>query len=154
MSRISFLGFIFYVVVLYGIALFVWSVIPRVNTIMHKKDFTKYWSIYSVIYWIAIVLFWTFFKSLGVYNIYEWLGIYLLFIIPCIISVIYFIIFRFFSSQEILKESLSKNEKVGISIASFLYFLLSPIPSLAFFYIIQRLVSFLVRWFGELHILS
>ena len=151
---VSFLEFIFYVVALYGIALLVWSVIPRVNTIIHKKDFTKYWSIYSVIYWIAVVLFWIFFKGLGVYSIYEWLEFYLLSIIPCIISVIYFIIFRFFSSQEILKESLSKNEKVGIAIASFLHFLLSPIPSLAFFYIIQRLVSFLVRWIGGLHILS
>ena len=151
---VSFLEFIFYVVALYGIALLVWSVIPRVNTIIHKKDFTKYWSIYSVIYWIAVVLFWIFFKGLGVYSIYEWLEFYLLFIIPCIISVIYFIIFRFFSSQEILKESLSKNEKVGIAIAGFLHFLLSPIPSLAFFYIIQRLVSFLVRWIGGLHILS
>ncbi|WP_158659392.1 hypothetical protein [Helicobacter trogontum] len=47
---VSFLEFIFCVVVLYGIALLVWSVISRVNTIMHKKDFTKYWSIYSVIY--------------------------------------------------------------------------------------------------------
>ena len=54
---VSFLEFIFYVVALYGIALLVWSVIPRVNTIIHKKDFTKYWSIYSVIYWIAVVLF-------------------------------------------------------------------------------------------------
>ena len=107
-----------------------------------------------MIYWIAVVLFWIFFKGLGVYSIYEWLEFYLLSIIPCIISVIYFIIFRFFSSQEILKESLSKNEKVGIAIASFLHFLLSPIPSLAFFYIIQRLVSFLVRWIGGLHILS
>lgn len=154
MSRASFLEFIFYVVVLYGIALLVWSVIPRANIVIHKKDFVKYWSIYSVIYWIVAVLFWIFFKSLGAYSIYEWLEFYLLFIIPCIISVIYFIIFRFCSSQEIIKESLSKNEKVGIAIAGFLHFLLSPVPSLAFFYIIQRLVSFLVRWIGGLHILS
>ncbi|WP_165815644.1 hypothetical protein, partial [Helicobacter cinaedi] len=73
MSRASFLEFIFYVVVLYGIALLVWSVIPRVNTIIHKKDFIKYWGIYSVVYWIVAVLFWSFFKSLKVYSIYEWL---------------------------------------------------------------------------------
>ena len=131
MSRASFLEFIFYTIVLYGIALLVWSVIPRVNTIIHKKNFTKYWSIYSVIYWIVAVLFWIFFKSLGAYSIYEWLEFYLLFIIPCIISVIYFIIFRFFSSQEILKESLSKNEKVGIAIASLIHFFIAPVFSVA-----------------------
>lgn len=154
MSRTFFLEFIFYTIVLYSIALLVWSMIPRVNMVMHKKDFIKYWSIYSVAYWIVAVLFWIFFKSLRVYSIYEWLGFYLIFIILCIISVIYFAIFRFFSSQEIIKESLSKNEKIGIAMVSLLHFLLSPIPSLAFFYIIQRLLSFLVRLIGGLHILS
>ena len=133
MSRTFFLEFIFYTIVLYSIALLVWSMIPRVNMVMHKKDFIKYWSIYSVAYWIVAVLFWIFFKSLRVYSIYEWLGFYLIFIILCIISVIYFAIFRFFSSQEIIKESLSKNEKIGIAMVSLLHFLLSPIPSLAFF---------------------
>lgn len=151
---VSFLEFIFYVVVLYGIALLVWSVIPRVNMVMHKKDFIKYWGIYSVVYWIVAVLFWSFFKSLKVYSIYEWLGFYLIFIILCIVSVIYFAIFKFFSNQEIIKKPLSKNEKIGIAMVSFLHFLLSPIPSLAFFYIIQRLMSFLVRLIGGLHILS
>lgn len=154
MSRAYFLEFIFYTIVLYGIALLVWSVIPRVNMVMHKKDFIKYWSICSVAYWIVAVLFWIFFKSLRVYSIYEWLGFYLVFIILCIVSVIYFAIFRFFSNQEIIKESLSKNEKIGIAMISFLHFLLSPILSLAFFYIIQRLLSFLVRLIGGLHILS
>ncbi len=107
MSRSSFLEFIFYTIVLYGIVLLIWSVISRVNAIIHKKDFIKYWSIYSVAYWIVAILFWSFFKSLGIYSIYEWLTLYLISIILCIVSVIYFAIFRFFGDQKNIKESLS-----------------------------------------------
>lgn len=139
-----------YISILYGFVLFIWNFIKPVYIVLHKKDFIKYWNICSVLYWIVTLITWKIYKILKIYPSFNWP---LLSIIFCLISNIYFIVFRYFSHQEIIKESISKNEKIGIAIVSLIHFLLSPIPSQAFFYIIQRLVSFLVRLTGRLHVL-
>lgn len=139
----DFFDFSFVTIIVYGIILLIWALIPPINKTIHKKDFIRYWSVWGMLYWILSVIVYEISKILGFYNnIAEW---FLLSIISCVISVIYFMVLRFFSRQEIIKQSLSKNEKIGIVIVSFIHFLISPPPSVAFFYIINRAVKFLIR---------
>ena len=141
MSRSNFIDFTLSTIILYGIVLLIWTVIPRVNKTICKKDFITYWSIYSISCWVLAIIFLKISKN----YIAEWFA---LSIIAYIASIIYFIGFRFWNDKKIIKESLSKNEKIGIFITSFIHFLISPIPSLAFFYIISRIVEFLIKLIG------
>lgn len=119
--------------VLYGLMLFIWVLIKPVYRVLHKKDFIKYWNIDSVVYWILVVIAWGIYKLLGLYPFFDWL---LLSIVPCVISNIYFMVFRFFSNQEIIEETLSKNEKKGIVVASFIHFLIAPAFVVGFLFLL------------------
>ena len=119
-----------YISVLYGFVLFIWNFIKPVYIILHKKDFIKYWSIYSVSYWI-VGLSILYLSKIFKIQFADWFAFFPIAILYILISNIYFIVFRFFSSQEILKESLSKNEKVGIAIVSLIHFFIAPVFSVA-----------------------
>ena len=118
-----------YISILYGFVLFIWIFIKPIYIVLHNKDFLKYWNIYGVSYWISTLIVWKIYKILKIYTFFDLL---LLSIVFCFISNIYFIIFRFFSKQEVIKETLSKKQKIGIAIASFIHFLISPIFCVAF----------------------
>ena len=118
-----------YISILYGFVLFIWIFIKPIYIVLHNKDFLKYWNIYGVSYWISTLIVWKIYKILKIYTFFDLL---LLSIVFCFISNIYFIIFRFFSKQEVIKETLSKKQKIGIAIASFIHFLISPVFCVAF----------------------
>ncbi|OBV28916.1 hypothetical protein BKN38_04850 [Helicobacter sp. CLO-3] len=157
MSRADFLDFIFFTILLYGLVLLIWSIIPQVKKCLFKKDFIRYWSICGILYWILAAIFWKIYAGLkissGIFRWLEWSEYFLFSIVLCVVSIIYFMIFRFFSdyktsqktSQKPDTKYLSKNEKIGVVIASFIHFLISPIPSMAFYYIICRIISFLLK---------
>ena len=44
--------------ILYGFVLFIWNFIKPIYMVLHKKDFIKYWDIYSVVYWIITLIAW------------------------------------------------------------------------------------------------
>ncbi|OBV28918.1 hypothetical protein BKN38_04860 [Helicobacter sp. CLO-3] len=129
--------------VLYGFMLLIWTLIRPGYRACHKKDFLKWWNICSVLYWILIIIAWKIYEILGIYPFFDWLS---LCIGPCVVSNIYFMVFRFFSSmvsrffsnivfrffsdqktsqkpgQKPNTKYLSKNEKIEVVIASFIHF--------------------------------
>ena len=119
-----------YISILYGFVLFIWNFIKPVYMVLHKKDFIKYWNIYSISYWI-VGLSILYISKIFKIQLADWFAFFPIAILYILISNIYFIVFRFFSSQEILKESLSKNEKVGIAIVSLIHFFIAPVFSVA-----------------------
>lgn len=119
-----------YISILYGFVLFIWNFIKPVYMVLHKKDFIKYWSICSVSYWIVSLSI-LYLSKIFKIQLADWFAFFPIAILYILISNIYFLVFRFFSSQEISKESLSKNEKVGIAIASLIHFFIASVFSAA-----------------------
>ena len=109
--------------VLYGFMLLIWTLIRPGYRACHKKDFLKWWNICSMLYWILTIIIWGICKILGIYPFFNLL---LLSIASCVVSNIYFIVFRFLSNQKTSQKSsaeyLSKNEKIGVVIVSFIHF--------------------------------
>lgn len=134
----SHIDVIFSILVGYGAILFIWLAIKPIYKTIHKKDFIRYWGVCSIAYWILTIVLWKIYKFFKLDAlIFE---VWALSIVFCIVSVVYFMVFRFLSHQEIIKESLSKKEKIGIILASFIHFLISPILTIPIVIILSEAI--------------